>query len=169
MAEVRGSSPLSSMTTWYFDQRQYPGKRSGELTLSWRLDGDGISDGYSVEEISAAELWSLWRSRYATEDQQAIRWMVHGSDGVAEPAPFVPRRRDSEDFLTFYTWPVDEEGVRLRWFDLPIEEKGWSREAVDGGADWNGGFIQEYTGWKPSALQPVVDLALIERVLGNGA
>lgn len=55
--------------------------------------------------------------------------------------------------------------MNLRWFDLPIEDKAWNREAIENGADWNGGFIQEHTGWKPSALQPTVDLAFIERVL----
>lgn len=154
------------MTVWHFDQKQFSGSRSGELTLSWCLPGDGITDGYTVEEISAAELWSMWRRNYAREDQQPIYWNVHG-DGIGEFAPFVPHAVGSENFLSFYTWPVDDDGVRLRWFDLPIEEKAWNREAIEKGADWNGGFIQEYTGWKPSALQPIVDLAFIERILSG--
>lgn len=156
------------MTVWHFDQKQFPGKRSSELTLSWRLSGDSITDDYTVEDVSAAELWSMWRRRYAKEDRQPIYWSVHG-DGISEFAPFVPHAVGSENFLSFYTWPVDDDGERLRWFDLPIEEKAWNREAIENGADWNGGFIQEYTGWKPSAFQPVVDLALIERVLRGDA
>jgi hypothetical protein len=156
------------VTTWHFDQRQIPGKRSSELTLSWRLNGSSITDDYTAEDITAAELWSIWRERYGQEDQQPIYWNVHG-DGISEFAPFVPHATGSENFLTYYTWPVDDEGIRLRWFDLSIEDKAWNREAIENGADFNGGFIQEHTGWKPSALQLTVDLAFIERVLSGEA
>lgn len=78
------------MTIWHFDQKQIPGKRSSELSLSWRLSGDSITDDYTVEDISAGELWSMWRRRYAKEDQQPIYWSIHG-DGIAEFAPSTRR------------------------------------------------------------------------------
>jgi hypothetical protein len=56
--------------------------------LSWRLYDSSITDDYTVDDISAAELWSMWRRQHATEDEQPIYWSVHG-DGIAEYAPFV--------------------------------------------------------------------------------
>jgi hypothetical protein len=154
------------VTIWHFGEKQSSGKRSSELTLSWSMSGDSITDGYTPDEISAAELWSRWRREYGSSDQQPVYWNVHG-DGIAEFAPFVPHAVGTESFLSYYTWPIDGEGRRLRWFDLPIEEKAWNREAIANGADPNGGFIQEHTGWKPSVLQPIVDIALIEQILGG--
>jgi hypothetical protein len=100
----------------------------------------------------------MWRRQYP-DDSAAIHWSVVGEHIGSEFAPFVERAISNENFLTFYTWPVDEAGNRLRWFDLPVLDKLWREGDTE-----TGGFIQEFTGWKPSPFQQQMDVALIERI-----
>jgi hypothetical protein len=145
---------------WAFSGKQHQFERTTDLRLGWEVQGDPITDDYTPSEVSAYELWSMWRGQNLG-DRLAIRWMVRG-DGVAELAPFLPRGGLEQDFLTFYTWPVDADGERLRWTDLAIEDKLWNSERAD-----KGGFIQEYSGWKPSPFQQEMDVTLLERVLNH--
>jgi hypothetical protein len=46
-----------------------------------------------------------------------------------------------DDFLPYFTWPVDADGNRLRWTDLPVDDKLWNGERAD-----KGGFIQGVLG-----------------------
>jgi hypothetical protein len=149
------------MTSWSITAKASGVEFSTELRLGWEVLGDPVSDDYTPDEISAAELWSIWRRQYKDERLE-IFWLVHG-DGIAEFAPFIGQGVGGEDFLSFFSWPVDSEGTRLRWTDLPVEDKLWNPERAD-----KGGFIQEYTGWKPSAFQREMDVALIERIVGRG-
>lgn len=58
------------------------------------------------------------------------------------------------DFLTYYTFPrVRSTGALLDWGKLPVVDKLWRA-----GNARKGGFIQEFTGWKPSIYQPTVDV-----------
>jgi len=73
------------MTIWHFDQKQIPGKRSSELTLSWRLPGDAITDGYTVEDISASALWPMWRQRYAERTSSRSTGVFTGTESPSLP------------------------------------------------------------------------------------
>ena len=69
----------------------------------------------------------------------------------------------SEDFLTFFTHPVNSvSGKPLNWLTLTVVDKLWNSKSAN-----KGGFIQQATGWKPAILQPYVYLpALIENSVG---
>jgi hypothetical protein len=150
------------MTNWTITAKASGVEFSTELRLGWEVLGDPVSDDYTPDEISAAELWSIWRRQYKGERLE-IWWFVRG-DGIAEFAPFSGQGIGGENFLSFYSWPVDADGTRLRWNDLPVEDKLWNNERAD-----KGGFIQEYSGWKPSPFQSEMDVALIERIVRHGA
>lgn len=49
----------------------------------------------------------------------------------------------------------------MNWARLPVMDRGWNKTAAD-----KGGFIQEATGWKPSALQPTMPYLAIGRAAG---
>lgn len=144
---------------WMFSSRQADFKRSEvKLWLGWEVRGDPISGDYTPDEMTSAELWSIWRSQYP-DDRLDIYWRVRG-DNVAEAAPFSEGNR--EHFLTFFTWPVDPEGTPLRWTDLPVADKFWDADHAD-----KGGFIQQHSGWKPSPFQQQMDVTLLERILSG--
>lgn len=144
-------------------------EKIGELELVWELHGDPLSDDYLPEEISADELlerwltW-IWEKKAFHRDlgvpHVPIAWFVHGeSEATFEGVPPIdPLDRDDHHFGTFYTHPTEEHGGEsLNWLRLPVRDKLWRPGRSD-----KGGFIQEATGFKPSALQPALDL----RVLG---
>jgi hypothetical protein len=120
------------------------------------------------EEASARELWGLWLSTLDASDQDLtdipIYWGVRG-EGVAEHAPFAEQRfaqsDPRRDFLTYFTWPIDADGNEIEWTRLPVEDKLWRADRAD-----KGGFIQEVTGWKPSAFQASVNIEVIGRAAG---
>lgn len=148
------------MTIWHFKARSNGFERSTELRLGWEVHGDPITDDFTPEEASAAELWTRWRNQYGG-DRLRIYWTVRG-DNVAEHIPFDGQGVGGEDFLTFFTWPVDADDQPLRWTDLPVEDKLWNSSRAD-----KGGFIQEHTGWKPSPFQTEMDVELIDRVVSG--
>jgi len=143
--------------------RKYGFERTGSIVLLWEIEGDPISDGYSPDDIDAAELWTHWR-RTVPGSVVPIHWYVEGPGlGTFEFAPFQGVDPDLGDFLTHFTWPVDDGGEPIRWTNLPVADKLWRP-----GTAHKGGFIQELTGWKPSPLQELMDVARIERAIGWG-
>lgn len=143
-------------------------EKIGELELIWELLGDPISDDYLPDEISAGELleqwlrW-IWRKKAFHRDlgvpHVPIYWSVLGeSAATLEGAPPTDLLDRDTHFGTIYTHPTEEQGGEpLNWLRLPVRDKLWRSGHAD-----KGGFIQEATGFKPSALQPALDL----RVLG---
>lgn len=154
---------LSGTTMWRFHGRQYhdPEGRVGELFAYWEVESDPISDDYTTDEISAQELLDMWVAKVAPHHPDGlipITWHVEGPDvAVGEVMPFQYEHFEGsldEDFLTFFTWPVNAAtGARLNWFELPVVDKLWRPGSAE-----KGGFIQEATGWKPSILQPFLYL-----------
>ena len=146
---------------------EFQGRRSGDpwrtdLRASWELVLDPISEDFSAETMSASDLMKLWvgriRSRGFSGGLIPIYWYVESEDArVLESMPFQYEHYTGharEDFLTFFTWPVDAEtGQKLNWLELPVLDKEWNTERSH-----KGGFIQEATGWKPAILQPYVYL-----------
>ena len=135
--------------------------RIGELTLLWEAHGDPISDDYLGDEVSARELWRIWRERYPIDEQAEARWGVGAvrilwliaGDAAYERAPHAVNisGHDTDTFLDHFTMPIEvATGDPIQWSRLPVEDKLWRDERYD-----KGGFIQEATGWKPSPLQPV--------------
>lgn len=144
---------------WDFESIQHgPGPASRqrqELVLGWSLNEDSFSQYYNYE-TSAAELFEKWLLAVGDAEDLEIHWWI---PTMGERVPFLG---PEEDFLTFYRWPTHSDtGERLNWLTLPVENKAWNAERTDGG-----GFIQEVTGWKPSAFQRTVHLPTLLRASG---
>lgn len=135
--------------------------RRGRLRLYWEVSGDPITDDYAPDEVSARDMWDLWRERNPG-DTLPIWWFVRGP-GVIEAAPVGGQQGElwaGRDFLLYFTWPEHEDGSLIRWTDLPVVDKVLSADQ----SYVKGWFIQTLTGWKPSPLQSVMDVATIERL-----
>jgi hypothetical protein len=155
---------------WYFVHTKSGTEWRGELALYWELEGSAVSDDYSPEDTDAYELWQIWRRHYPNDYEHTklgkgwipIYWAVTGVGDLKtfERAPFANEfltdalGKESENFLTHFTWPEQEETRELlRWTTVPVVDKHWRRGQAD-----KGGFVQEATGWKPGPLQPVIYL-----------
>ena len=146
----------STANLWTFRSR-YGYRRTTDLSLAWEVNGTPMTDDYVPEEISASTLMNRWLGRYGKADP-SIFWLVLP---VAEAAPFQPRWLDLGDFLSYYTWPINQyTGERLNWNRLPVAEPNWT-DAGD-----KGGFFHEVTGWKPAPLQERVPLRQVLRAAG---
>lgn len=180
-------SPYPPGTKWRFSSRASRYEHTEELVLYPEPDGVAMSDDFLPKEISASELWRLWADKFANYYHQKwpdlyrpgevhVYWTVTQPSltGIYEAAPhglttppdpeLVQLFGDmpDEDFLTHYTHPVHADtGERLNWMRLPVLDQGWSESARH-----KGGFIQEATGWKPSALQPTMDIVQIAKASG---
>ncbi len=144
---------------WHFECR-YPerGERECLLELYWEVALDPISDDWTPDDISADDLLDRW-AREVRECENGlvpIHWSIRGP-GIHELAPYQfqhSRVRGSKNFLTYFTWPEDPTtGEPLKWLELPVVDKLWDEQHCN-----KGGFIQQATGWKPSALQSHVFL-----------
>ncbi|MQS05680.1 hypothetical protein FNX48_000345 [Streptomyces sp. IF17] len=55
----------------------------------------------------------------------------------------------------------DGTGEPVNWLRLPVVDRSWNAKASQ-----KGGFVQEASGWKPSALQPTMNVVEIARAAG---
>jgi hypothetical protein len=142
------------------------------LWLYWEPECSAISDDYTPDEANARAMWNIWKGSlargsggYANElgpDWVRIWWFVEGDlklEAAPHEAPYFTHEK-SQDFLTFYTWPVDPETKKpLDWLKLPVQRKVWNSRQAN-----KGGFIGEYlNGWRPSPLQPYMHLPSLEK------
>lgn len=156
------------MPTWKFSNLRVGGERQGVIEACWEVSLDPISDDYTPREIDARELFNKWEKRVRKEYDNGlipIHWFVRSEELLLfEGMPFQFRHIASsfdEDFLTFFTWPVNPETDEpLNWLTLPVVDKLWNPGRAD-----KGGFIQQATGWKPAVLQPYVYLAALASAL----
>lgn len=160
-------------TLWRYRSLRSGYEHTTMLTLFWELDGDPITDDYLPEEISALDLWQMWRRDYRTDEAaeaafgkgaHRIWWYVDGGK-TFEGAPFRDLRGvryAGKDFLDSFTWPTHARtGTPVQWCALPVRGKGWRQGRAD-----KGGFIQQVTGWKPSPMQAYVNVDLLEQMAG---
>jgi hypothetical protein len=151
-----------SSPTWRVRILETGEEWEGPLEAYWEVYLDSISDDYTPE-VDALKLLRMWAQRVREvypSGMIPVYWFVESKgQGKFEGMPFENPRSgeeefESEDFLTFYDWPINTlTGERLNWLTLPVVDKLWRDERMD-----KGGFIQEATGWKPSILQPFVYL-----------
>ncbi len=149
--------------SWRVQFRQTQGSWEGPLVAVYEIAHDPISDNYTTEDISAAELFDQWAARVAGEypnDLIPIYWFISSEEAAKfEGMPFTYNHREGErpldDFLHYYHWPKNvETGEPLNWMEVPVIKKTWQH-----GDGWTkGGFIPEATGWTPSIAQPFVFL-----------
>lgn len=152
--------------TWKWHSLRTGFEFNQPLYLMWEVDGSTMTDDYLPSEITAHQLWERWRTKL---DERGF-WHEMGRPWVTvswfvlpcfEAAPF-QRLNPLEDFLSFYSWPIHAiTGERLNWNRLPVPDQRWTPDQGD-----KGGFIQEVTGWKPSPLQPAVDVEVLAASAG---
>lgn len=129
----------------------------GPLVAVWDLEGDSVSDD-APSDATPAELLRVYvrdvQRRYGWKSAP-IRWYVESpGQGKCERLPFQELDPDADDFLTFYTWPVDADtGTQLDWYSVPVQDKRWDRVRRH-----RGGFVQAATGWKPAIYDASVEL-----------
>ena len=141
---------------WNFASKLNPGPgdhKRQPLDLAWSLNLDSLGDNYDPTEVTAHDLFGEWVKKVADAGENLpIDWTV---SSLSEAAPFMG---EDEDFLTLYRWPMHSEtGARLNWLTLPVVDK------APGDHGW---FIQEVTGWKPSALQRTLHLPTLLSAIG---
>ncbi|MEU2800242.1 hypothetical protein [Streptomyces sp. NPDC007117] len=171
--------PYPEATRWTFSSKRTGYARTVRLALYWEPDGSTMSGDYLPEETDAAQLWRMWVDRHGNRCHQddpgvydpwhvPIHWIVTSGDPDSgtpataphQTAPHVPLF--GKDFLGHFTHPIHAEtGELVNWLRLPVRDLGWNEEQVD-----EGGFIQEATGWKPSPLQPFMDVQQVARAAG---
>ncbi len=159
---------------WTFTSVESGYRWETPLWLTWELDYEAISDDYLVDEIDAVDLRHRWLRCFPVGAGESlvvpIAWYVEG-DTIFETAPLQADSGSelrSEDFLSFFTTPVDlVTGESVRWSALPMSTKGWRDDLPD--RPWiltKGGFVTEVTGWAPSAYQSSVDVMHLRRLAG---
>ncbi|MEV7125876.1 hypothetical protein [Streptomyces sp. NPDC093260] len=170
--------PYSAATVWKFVSKRGGYEHTTRLALYWEPDGSAMSDDYLPQEADAQQLWRQWANDYADyyhrkrpdtyrPGQVPIFWFITsvGRGGTFEAAPhqdYPPDFPLREDFLTHMTHPVNANtGEPLNWMRLPVLDRAWNAKQAD-----KGGFIQEATGWKPSPLQPAMNVRQIARAAG---
>jgi hypothetical protein len=146
---------------WHFNSLRFDHPQHERLYLDAEIDCVGLLGDFEPEEYAAdpfgffvAEFRRRYPERWAA-DSVPILWSVLP---VYEFAPFSHMIAESDaaswkkgedwlqqDFLTFYTWPVDDLGDRLDWFQLPVRL-----------SDFPG--FEESVGWKPAPMQPTAAL-----------
>nr|WP_240449425.1 hypothetical protein [Streptomyces harenosi] len=181
------TQPYPSGTRWAVTARNgYT--QTTELVLYAEPNYSTITDDYTPDEISAHELWWIWIDKVANKAHErwpdlyrpgevTIPWTLTtpALGNVFEAAPHTRplppdpelvrmfgRAYEPEDFLTHFKVPTNEDtGERINWLRLPVLDRGWNATTAD-----TGGFIQEVTGWKPSPLQPAMDVIQLGRAAG---
>jgi hypothetical protein len=161
-------------TEWTFRSLKANYEQTIPLVLYWEAELSAMSDDYTPDEADAEELFASWlkelkrKNAYSKEFGEGwveISWSVTApTGGIHEWAPFqqLTWLRDSESFLSFFSWPTSAEtDERLNWLRLPVVDKAWREGLAD-----KGGFVQEATGWKPSALQPVMHVETLREASG---
>lgn len=164
----------SGARTCTFGRLESGHMRTTPLYLYWEVHCDPVSDHYDPSEISAEEMWDEWRTLYPDDKDceeiygagtYSVWWSIRGH-GVFERAPFQEPRPlpfQAKNFLDKFSWPEEAgTGDRLQWSALPVVDKLWRPDRAD-----KGGFIQEATGWKPSPLQPYVNIHQLEAMSGH--
>lgn len=133
-------------------------QRLGGLQLYYEVDCDPISDDYTPDEISATELYAVWRrymDRRGKRDFASIYWYVDGC-GTFESA--VPQG-STEVWSNYYTALCElRTGFPVKIEHLPVIRKRWRVGLSD-----KGGFIHEATGWTPNPWDPHVNLDFLDR------
>lgn len=167
VSEDREIDPYSLDTRWQYFNRRHDFSRTTPMDYYWELNGSPCSDDYDSSEITAYEMWDIWYQRVKDGDYSVekgstfvrILWLV---EPAGEFAPFQDSPWLEEDFLTFFTWPTNPiTGEEINWHRVPVTDLRWTPEVAN-----KGGFIQEATGWKPSPLQPTVDVQMLARAAG---
>lgn len=168
--------PYGPGNRWTFTAKDGGHTQTQELALTYLPGGTEFTDDYLPDEVTSEALWRMWTTKIAGlyhekhpdqfhPGEVPIYWtVIHAhKNGIYETAPHIPDH--PQNFLTYYTHPVHAvTGERLNWLRLPVEDRWWN--ATDA---HRGGFVQQATGWKPSALQPTMNFRQLDAAAGLNA
>lgn len=157
---------------WKYRHRQDGTLHESKLEAYWEVELDPLSDKYTPRVINAHDLFCEWKEKILKEFSNGlipIHWFViNEEEEIFEGMPFQFEHLHSEsiftddNFLTTFTWPVNKDTrEHLNWLTLPVVDKLWKHERAD-----KGGFLQQYTGWKPSIFQPYLYIPTFSRTIG---
>lgn len=123
-------------------------RTSPELELVWEIDYGSVSDDFMEGEDDPHDVMDVWldaiRDKYPKT--VPIYWFVDGFG--FESAPFSKHHLFGHDFLSFFSWPTDADGMPINWLTLPVNpQKCW--------------WVEPATGWKPSIYQSDVEVDLL--------
>jgi hypothetical protein len=173
-SQVGTDSAGESEPIYQWSLRSHGRNFRGRLRLIYEVNGSSISDNWYPHELSAQGVWSQWRkwidrhNEYQRDPERVIpiSWYVTSPDVAHfEAAPFTTTCDDDCNWLTHYTWPVNEVTLApVSWTRITIEKCHWSEFGAS-----KGGFIEELTGWRPSALQQSVSVTHLERAANISA
>jgi hypothetical protein len=155
------------MTNWKFYNLKTGENLEGSIEIDWELDlSSTMSENYTLDNISAHDLFREWSDEVEKKYPNGlipISWFVqvNGPDlDICEQMPFQFEDTPDEkrgNFLAFYTQPINSvTKTSLKWWAMPVKDKYWSSNQHD-----KGGFVQQATGWKPSVLDPYIDLHVL--------
>jgi hypothetical protein len=151
------------VTVWSFRHRELMVEmQATDLQLGWEVHGEREVD-VPIADTPPAEAWSIWR-RSNPADVLPITWMITWQENGPELAPFQEDPFGLGNFLTHYTYPVDEEGERVSWLELPVRDHYWDDVHMESHPEARS-FIQAHSGWKPSPFQPAMEVDRIERIM----
>lgn len=162
---------------WSITSKKLSFERRGPFFLGYEMAGTRLTDNYSIDEVTSIELWSAFIERPQWSQVLGapyvdLRWGVEmlPEEGFAETAPFQPNLPDSRSLFDYFHQPFltadvgdDRKNDPINWLRVPVIDKAW--ESYEGPVDlppkdYNGGFVQELSGWKPHPLQPAVDIRI---------
>lgn len=162
------------MKAYRFSNQQYRRVVEASFVAHWECEMDPISDDFTPAERTAQELFDDWSeivSQQYPELLIPIYWSVRvQGKGIStfEKMPFQHGNEEAmnhKNFLDYFTQPYDPETRKpMNWFHIPVIDKHWNKQQAN-----KGGFIQEVTGWKPSALQPFIYLPTLSAIAAQQA
>jgi hypothetical protein len=143
--------------------------RSGYLYTSYAIEYEALSDDYDAGEhdpFYPYDKWRDWARSYALRNPHKpgipIYWSICGCGTDADHPNAYDHFRDISNgdnhWNKFFHKPTRRDHKPFLFADLPMHVKRWHPDF----AQHKGGFIEEFTGFRPSYLQPWVTLAQIE-------
>ncbi len=114
-----------------------------------------MSDDDDSDEVSARELWRIWRERYPVderaeerwgEDTVRISWYVGGKIFESAPHAIYLPDYEPETFLDSFTTPIDVvTGKPIEWTRLPVEDKLWCESGATRAGSSRGDRLEAIT------------------------
>ena len=132
----------------------------GMPVLIYELNYETMCDDFDCNEVTAHDMFAIWANRLKKDDRYKNGLVdIHWFATIPGAAKFerVPFQYDHLAEIRSYPerhWLTAYDSDPINWLKCRIKDKRW--RAPQNGESY--GFIQDATGWKPSALQPFVFL-----------
>ena len=142
--------------------------RKGNLYVGYGIEYESISDDFDARTDHAFDPFDKWRDwarayegKNRTSPDIPIYWYLCGCGTDSDHPLGHDHFADiglNNSWSNFFCEPRRTDRKAFHFFDLPIEVKRWHPDFPQG----KGGFIEEFTGFRPSYLQAYVTLKQLE-------